>query len=78
MVTSSARIILAAAGGDDKKAKTEISLLAPGTSWRGTSDAKGVIAWCVDAVSSLSPPPFLLLTRNLTDVTKIAGQTLYV
>ncbi|KAI9856758.1 MAG: pkb-activating kinase-like protein [Trichoglossum hirsutum] len=48
MVTSSARIILAAAGGDDKRAKTEISLLAPGTSWRSTSDAKGVVAWCVD------------------------------
>ncbi|KAH0562354.1 hypothetical protein GP486_002956, partial [Trichoglossum hirsutum] len=48
MVTSSARIILAAAGGDDKKAKTEISLLAPGTSWRSTSDAKGVVGWCVD------------------------------
>jgi len=47
-VTSSARIILAAAGGDEKKTKTEISLLASDCSWRTQVDAKGQIVWCVD------------------------------
>jgi len=48
MVTSSARIILAAAGGDEKKSKTEISLLASDCTWRIQSDAKGQTVWCVD------------------------------
>ncbi|KAJ5577646.1 Serine/threonine-protein kinase PKH2 [Penicillium hispanicum] len=48
MVTSSARIILVAAGGDEKKTKLEISLLAPGTHWRTTTDAKGHSSWIVD------------------------------
>ncbi|KAJ5326965.1 uncharacterized protein N7506_010067 [Penicillium brevicompactum] len=48
MVTSSARIIMAASGGDDKKVKLEISLLAPGTSYRSTTDSKGISSWIVD------------------------------
>ena len=52
MVTSSGRIILAAASGDEKKAKLEISLLAPGTHYRSTTDAKGLSSWIVDTVSS--------------------------
>ncbi|KAJ5188644.1 hypothetical protein N7491_004964 [Penicillium cf. griseofulvum] len=48
MVTSSARVIMAASGGDDKKIKLEISLLAPGTSYRSTTDSKGISSWIVD------------------------------
>ncbi|KAJ5384532.1 hypothetical protein N7517_002443 [Penicillium concentricum] len=48
MVTSSGRVILAASGGDDKKIKLEISLLAPGTSYRSTTDSKGISSWIVD------------------------------
>ncbi|CAG7983521.1 unnamed protein product [Penicillium salamii] len=48
MVTSSARIIMAASGGDDKKVKLEVSLLAPGTSYRSTTDSKGISSWIVD------------------------------
>jgi 3-phosphoinositide dependent protein kinase-1 len=55
MVTSSARIILAVAGGEEKKTKTEISLLASDCSWRTQVDAKGQTVWCVNTVSR-SPP----------------------
>ncbi|CAI7619097.1 unnamed protein product [Penicillium palitans] len=48
MVTSSGRVILAASGGDDKKIKLEIPLLAPGTSYRSTTDSKGISSWIVD------------------------------
>ncbi|KAJ5749194.1 uncharacterized protein N7511_010890 [Penicillium nucicola] len=48
MVTSLGRIILAASGGDDKKIKLEISLLAPGTHYRSTTDPKGHSSWIVD------------------------------
>ncbi|KAJ5487158.1 hypothetical protein N7530_001458 [Penicillium desertorum] len=48
MVTTSGRIILAASGGDDKKIKLEIPLLAPGTSYRSTTDSKGISSWIVD------------------------------
>ncbi|KAI8630848.1 Pkinase-domain-containing protein [Xylariaceae sp. FL1651] len=68
MVTSCGRIILAPAGGEEKKAKQEISLLAPDCSWKTQIDAKGQVVWCVDsagyhytfeevkAPSSLDPP----------------------
>jgi 3-phosphoinositide dependent protein kinase-1 len=52
MVTSSARIILADAGGNEKKTKSEISLLASECSWRIQIDAKGQEVWCVDTVSN--------------------------
>ncbi|KAJ5105890.1 Serine/threonine-protein kinase PKH2 [Penicillium alfredii] len=48
MVTSSGRIILAASGGDTKKAKLEISLLAPGTHYKTMTDSKGHSSWVVD------------------------------
>ena len=35
---------------DEKKAKLEISLLAPGTHYRSTTDAKGYSSWIVDTV----------------------------
>jgi 3-phosphoinositide dependent protein kinase-1 len=51
MITSSGRIILAPSGGDEKKAKQEISLFAPDCSWRSQIDVKGQSVWCVEAVS---------------------------
>ena len=53
MVTSAGRIIIAAAGGEEKKAKMDISLLSPGTQHRSTTDAKGHSSWIVDTVSIL-------------------------
>lgn len=52
MVTSSARIIMAASGGDEKKTKLEVSLLSRGTSYRTTTDPKGLSSWVVDTVRS--------------------------
>lgn len=50
MVTSAGRVIIVPAGGEDKKAKMEISLLGPGTSYRSTTDVKGNSSWIVDTV----------------------------
>ncbi|KAJ9132595.1 Serine/threonine-protein kinase ksg1 [Pleurostoma richardsiae] len=49
MVTSSGRIVLAPAGGEEKRAKQEISLLAPDCSWRSQVDAKGQTVLCIDS-----------------------------
>lgn len=51
MVTSSGRVVLAPAGGDEKKAKQEIPLLSPDCAWRTQIDVKGQVVWCIDAVS---------------------------
>ncbi|KAF3067300.1 Serine/threonine-protein kinase ksg1 [Daldinia childiae] len=68
MITSSGRIVLAPAGGEEKKTKLEISLLTPDCSWKSQVDAKGQTVWCVDSAgihytfedvkppSSLEPP----------------------
>ncbi|KAK0625998.1 kinase-like domain-containing protein [Immersiella caudata] len=48
MITSSGRIVLAPAGGEEKRAKQEISLLAADCAWRTQIDAKGQTVWCVD------------------------------
>jgi len=48
MITSSGRIVLAPAGGEEKRAKQEISLLAPDCVWRSQVDVKGQPVWCVD------------------------------
>ncbi|KAK0612822.1 kinase-like domain-containing protein [Bombardia bombarda] len=48
MITSSGRIVLAPAGGDEKRAKQEISLLGADCVWRSQLDAKGQMVWCVD------------------------------
>lgn len=55
MITSSGRIVLAPAGGEEKRSKQEISLVGPDCVWRTQLDAKGQMVWCVDTVSS--PPP---------------------
>lgn len=53
MVTSSGRIVLAPAGGEEKKAKQEISLVAPDCVWRTQIDVKGQVVWCIDAVGPI-------------------------
>jgi 3-phosphoinositide dependent protein kinase-1 len=51
MITSSGRILLAPAGGDEKRAKQEISLLSSDCTWKSQTDMKGQIVWCIDTVS---------------------------
>ena len=53
MVTSSGRIIIAPAGGDEKKAKYEIPLLSSNTHYSSSTDAKGITQWVVDTVSGM-------------------------
>lgn len=48
MITSSARLVLAASGGDEKKAKLDISLMLPGTFFKTFKDNKGLTVWSVD------------------------------
>lgn len=66
MITSSGRIVLAPAGGEEKRAKQELSLLSSDCTWRTQIDAKGQTVWCVDTgghhytfeeAKSSSPPP---------------------
>lgn len=65
MITSSARIIMAASGGDEKKAKLEVSLLSRGTSYRTTTDSKGLSSWIVDTVCSSIPTHIPLIRCRL-------------
>ncbi|KAK6433229.1 serine/threonine protein kinase [Oleoguttula sp. CCFEE 5521] len=48
LITSSARVIMAAAGGKEKKAKMDFSLHATGCSFRSFTNPQGLTAWCVD------------------------------
>lgn len=48
MITSSGRIILAPAGGEDKRTKQELSLTTPDCTWKTQQDAKGQLVWCVN------------------------------
>jgi 3-phosphoinositide dependent protein kinase-1 len=50
MITSNARVLMCAAGTNDKKLKEEISLLTAGCSWRSYQDSKGLTAWLVETV----------------------------
>lgn len=52
MVTTSGRIIMVASGGEEKKTKTELSLLDSGCNWRTVKDAKGLTFWSIDTVAS--------------------------
>ena len=59
MVTSSGRILIAASDGNEKKTKSEISLIQEGCTWKKLQDSKGLSYWVIDTVSSsrlLSPP----------------------
>jgi len=48
IVTSCGRILMAPAGGDDKRTKQELSLLASDCTWKTQYDAKGQLVWSVD------------------------------
>ncbi|PSN73769.1 serine/threonine protein kinase-like protein [Corynespora cassiicola Philippines] len=48
MITSNARVLMCAAGTNDKKLKEEVSLLAPNCSWRSFQDSKGLTSWLVE------------------------------
>lgn len=48
MITSNARVLMCAAGTNDKKLKEEVSLLSPGCAWRSFQDSKGLTAWLVE------------------------------
>ena len=50
LITSSARIVLAAEGGKEKKAKMDLNLLSAGCAWKSYVDVKGLTAWSVDTV----------------------------
>ena len=69
LITSAGRIILAPSGGDEKKAKTEISLLASDCTWRMLEPINGKEGkdkgpgWCVDTVSE---PPLFQIRRRVT------------
>lgn len=73
MITSSGRIVLAPAGGDEKRAKQEISLLAPDCAWRTQIDAKGQPVWCVDTVSQLTSVS--LNQSSDTDAANVTGRS---
>jgi 3-phosphoinositide dependent protein kinase-1 len=51
MITSNARVLMCAAGTNDKKLKEEVPLLSPGCAWRSFQDSKGLTAWLVETVS---------------------------
>lgn len=73
MITSSGRIVLAPAGGEEKKTKLEISLLTPDCSWKSQVDAKGQTVWCVDSAGihytfeDVKPPASLEAPRPTAD-----------
>lgn len=50
MITSNARVLMCAAGTNDKKLKEEVSLMAPGCTWKSFQDSKGLTAWLVETV----------------------------
>ena len=51
LITTNARVILAPAGGNEKKIKMEIPLVSPGCSWKSYVDSRGLTAWSIDTVS---------------------------
>ena len=51
MITSNARLIFAAHGGNEKKAKMEFDCLPPECTWSSFVDVKGLTAFCLDTVS---------------------------
>ncbi|KAL1960913.1 hypothetical protein VTO42DRAFT_5897 [Malbranchea cinnamomea] len=48
LITSSGRVIVVPAGGEDKKPKLDISLLAPEVQYRSTTDMKGHSSWILE------------------------------
>lgn len=72
LITSNARVILAPAGGNEKKAKMEIPLVSPGCSWRSYVDSKGLTAWSIDTVCVTRALIHLALTNKHHRMTSIS------
>lgn len=53
MITSNARVLMCAAGTNEKKLKEEISLLSSGCTYKSFKDAKGLTAWYVETVRKI-------------------------
>jgi len=65
MITSSGRVLMCAAGTNDKKLKEEVSLLSAGCAWRSYQDSKGLTAWLIETVCVVSMSAlFFLLIRS--------------
>jgi 3-phosphoinositide dependent protein kinase-1 len=64
MITSNARVLMCAAGTNDKKLKEEISLLSAGCAWRSYQDSKGLTAWLVETVCLQFNVEFLFPTNT--------------
>ena len=56
MVTSSGRVLIAAADGHEKKTKHEVQLLEEGCTWKKLQDPKGLTYWSIDTVCIVPPP----------------------
>jgi len=50
MITSTARLIVVAVGGEDKKIKQEFSLIGHGISCKDYQDSRGLTAFCIETV----------------------------
>ena len=75
MITSSGRIVLAPAGGEEKRTKHELSLLSADCTWRSQQDAKGQLVWCVDTVSSCNPLAWRACLAPLITLNRMASIT---
>ena len=65
MITSSGRVIMVPAGGEEKKTKSEISLLAANCAWKKVQDSKGLNHWCIDTVNASESQILRPLTFDL-------------
>jgi 3-phosphoinositide dependent protein kinase-1 len=66
MITSSGRVLMCAAGTNDKKLKEEVSLLSAGCAWRSYQDSKGLTAWLIETVCVFAHVYPFLLTNTLS------------
>ncbi len=65
MITSNARVLMCAAGTNDKKLKEEVSLLPSGSSWRSFQDSKGLTAWLVENVYLHRVPKYCYILTSI-------------
>lgn len=56
LITSNARLVVAAAGGNEKKAKLEVSCVGGASSWKSFVDSKGLTGFHIETVSVLLLP----------------------
>lgn len=75
MITSNARVLMCAAGTNDKKLKEEVSLLSAGCSWRSFQDSKGLTAWLVETVRCRHPPELQPQLTNYSEISSTSSKT---